>query len=263
MRVPAWVVAPSWALAGPLSSRQRALLPRASLQFRPVSDAPEAAKASPQWQRFAGLSPEVTAPFLAVAVRRRYSKGEVIFHEGDPGEAVHLVEKGKVAVRVSTPLGEVTTLAIRGPGDFFGELALLGPVESRSATVVALSPTETLVVRRGDMERLLVEHPRLLRLLVELLAARVRALGAQVLESRLVAADVRVRRRLLELSADDDGTGSSSVVSATQEELAGLAGTTRGTVNRVLAEEAKRGTLTTARGRITVLDRAGIARRAK
>jgi CRP/FNR family transcriptional regulator, cyclic AMP receptor protein len=213
-----------------------------------------------RWRLFANLPAEASRTFLAAAVRRRYAKGEVIFHEGDPGDAVHLVDKGKVAVRMATPLGDVTTLSVRGPGDFVGELGFIHPDESRSASLVCLSPVETLVLRRGEMDRLVAEHPQVLWAIIERLAERLRVLSALLLESRYDPADVRVRRRLLEFASEND---DKAVIAITQEELAWLAGSTRGTVNRVLAEEAKRGTLTTARGRITVLNRTDLARRAK
>jgi CRP/FNR family transcriptional regulator, cyclic AMP receptor protein len=213
-----------------------------------------------RWRLFANLPPEVSRTFLVAAVRRRYAKGEVIFHEGDPGDAMHLIDRGNVVVRITNPLGDVATLSVRGPGDFFGDLGFINPEEYRSATVVALSSVETLVLQRGEMDRLVAEHPQVLWVMVEMLAERVRALSALVLESRYDTADVRVRRRLLECSYEDD---EKSVVEVTQEELAWLAGTTRGTVNRVLAEEVKRGTLTTARGRITVVNRSDLERRAK
>jgi CRP-like cAMP-binding protein len=63
--------------------------------------------------------------------RRRFDKGEVIFHEGDPGDTMHLLAKGHVAVRVTTPLGDVATLLILKPGDFFGEVALVSPAPQR------------------------------------------------------------------------------------------------------------------------------------
>jgi CRP/FNR family cyclic AMP-dependent transcriptional regulator len=213
-----------------------------------------------RWRLFAGLPSDVSRTFLAAAVRKRYAKGEVIFHEGDPGDAVHLLDKGKVAVRIATPLGDVTTLSVRRPGDFFGELGFIHPHESRSASLVCLCPVETLVLRRSEMDRLVAEHPQVLWAIIERLAEGVRVLSALLLESRYDPADVRVRRRLLELSYEDD---KNAVIAVTQEELSWLAGSTRGTVNRVLAEEAKRGTLTTARGRITVLNRPDLARRAK
>jgi CRP/FNR family transcriptional regulator, cyclic AMP receptor protein len=213
-----------------------------------------------RWPLFAGVSAGVVQDFLSRTQRRRFAKGEVIFHEGDPGDSVHLVDRGTVAIRSSTPLGEVTTLALRGPGDYFGELALIGPPEPRSATVVALSACETLVLRRATMAELLTHQPAVLSVLVAMLANRVRTLNAQLLESRFVAADIRIRRRILEL-CDRQGD-PKEVIMATQDELAGLAGTTRGTVNRVLRDEVKRGTISTARGRILVIDRTSLARRA-
>src|SRR5438046_1734845 len=77
---------------------------------------------------------------------RRFAKNEVIFHAGDPADTLHLIRSGHVAARVTTPQGDVATLAVMGPGEFFGEMALVSPGAPRSATAVALEPTETLSV---------------------------------------------------------------------------------------------------------------------
>jgi len=79
---------------------------------------------------------------LSIARRRKFERGEVVFHEQDPADTLHLIEKGRFAVRVSTPLGDRAILAVLGAGEMFGELALLGDEEDarRSATVVALEP---------------------------------------------------------------------------------------------------------------------------
>src|SRR5688500_10378867 len=82
---------------------------------------------------------------LAAARHRKFARGEVIFHEGDPADTLHLIAKGRVAVRVSTRLGETATLSVLGRDDFFGELALISHGE-RTATVVALEPTETMAI---------------------------------------------------------------------------------------------------------------------
>ena len=71
----------------------------------------------------AGLSDADRRAVAARMVRRSFRKGETLFHEGDPGDSLHLIEKGRVAIRPSTPLGEVVTLAILGPGESFGEQA--------------------------------------------------------------------------------------------------------------------------------------------
>ena len=82
---------------------------------------------------------------LQVARRRRFSRNEVVFHRDDPGDSLHLISKGRFAIQVMTPLGETATIAIRGPGESFGEMALVGGAR-RSATVLALEDGETFSI---------------------------------------------------------------------------------------------------------------------
>ena len=79
---------------------------------------------------------------LTIARRRPFDRGEVVFHEDDPADSLHLVVSGRFAARIRTPVGDTTLLAIYGPGDAFGELALVSPPSHRSATVVALEPAD-------------------------------------------------------------------------------------------------------------------------
>jgi CRP/FNR family cyclic AMP-dependent transcriptional regulator len=148
-----------------------------------------------------------------------------------------------------------------GPGDFFGELALLNPRTPRSATVIALEKAETLSVHELDFGRLRTERPQTADVLIAILAAQVRRLSTHLAEALYVPADTRVRRRLLDMTAIY-GEGEEVTVPLTQEELASLAGTSRATVNRVLREEEEYGTLTLARGRTRVVDSARLRRRA-
>src|SRR5437867_11628596 len=91
---------------------------------------------------------------LALARRRTFDRDEVVFHRGDPADTLHLVSRGHFATRVTTQLGDTVTLAIEGPGEIFGELALVSPDGKRSATIAALEPGETRVIHRSDFERL-------------------------------------------------------------------------------------------------------------
>src|SRR4051812_31226583 len=100
-----------------------------------------------EWQLLSSLADDDRRTLLTMARRRRFRRNEVIFHEGDPGDAFHLISKGRVAVRVNTPLGETATLVILGPGEYFGEMAILSPAP-RNATVVALEPVETMSLHR-------------------------------------------------------------------------------------------------------------------
>jgi CRP/FNR family transcriptional regulator, cyclic AMP receptor protein len=208
-----------------------------------------------EWALFDGLAPEGVERILAAARRVRLSRGEILFHEGERGDSVYLVETGKVAVRISTSEGALVTVALLGPGSAVGELALLDD-ERRTATVQAVEPVAVLRLYRRDFAELRRQHPSVTEFLVKSLAATVRRLDAQLVEAFHLPAEARVRRRLHALAEVYDKGARVIQVDLTQEELAQLAGTTRPTLNRVLREEERRGTLRLGRGRIVILDRA-------
>ena len=214
-----------------------------------------------RWRLLEALPEADVQRLVSVSRRRRFDRNEVIFHRDDPADSLHLIEKGRVAVRVSTPLGDTVTIAVRGPGWSFGEMALVG-ASRRTATVAALDHTETLAVYKDDFEQLRREHPSVDRLLFAFLVGEVRLLEERLLEALYVPVDRRVLRRLRELTGHGED-GQPLEVPLTQEELAELAGTTRSTINRILRDEAKRGTIKLERGRTIVLDREEIARRAR
>ena len=189
---------------------------------------------------------------------RRYAAGEVIAHEGDLADTLHLVRSGRVAVGLTTRSGHQVTFTLLGPGEVFGELALLDPESRRTATLTALEATETVTLARPEFDRLRAGRPEFAQALVDLLAERVRRLSDQLVEALYVPADTRVLRRLLTAAQLYGGTE----LPLTQDDLAGLAGTARATVNRVLRAEARRGTLELRRRRIRILDRAALERRA-
>jgi CRP-like cAMP-binding protein len=212
-----------------------------------------------EWPLLAGLPDEDLREVLAIARRRTFSKGEVVFHRDDPAESLHLVVRGHFAARLQTPLGDSVLLDVIGPGQSFGELALLLPDSRRSATVSALEDGETRSVFRDDFALLQRRHPGVKDVLLRLLADQLRRSSDRIVEAHYVDAETRVRRRVSEL-ADTYGTG---VVPLTQEDLAAMAGTSRATVNRVLRDEARRGGVELARGRVTVLDSDALRRRCR
>jgi CRP-like cAMP-binding protein len=192
----------------------------------------------------------------------------VLFHEGDPGDTVHLLDRGRVAVRITTPLGDVATLRVRGPGEVIGELALLGDGSSRrTATVVALERCETLALHRDQFAELRARHPSVDAFLVNVLAEEVGRLSGLLVEALHVPVDTRVLRRLVALAEayrDPEEPGDGPIeVPLTQEDLASLAGTSRATVNRVVGEAEKAGLVELRRGRVIVVDREGLVRRAR
>ena len=212
-----------------------------------------------EWPLLADLAPEDVRRLLAIARRRTFAKGEVVFHRDDPADSLHLVVRGRFGARVSTPLGDSVLVDVLGPGQSFGELALLLSDARRSATVEALEAGETRSVFRDDFAALQREHPGVKDVLLRLLAEQLRRSTDRVVEAHHVDAETRVLRRLLELAA----TYEDGVVPLTQEDIAAMAGTSRATVNRVLREEEKLGAVALARGRTRVLDAAALERRCR
>jgi CRP-like cAMP-binding protein len=215
-----------------------------------------------EWDILRVLGEEERRGVLASARRRSFGRREVIFHAGDPGETLHLIASGWVAVYVTTPLGSSATFAMLGPGESVGVLALVSPGD-RSATAIAVQPTETLSLRRDQFDELRRRHPGIDRLLVELLAERVRRLDEELVEAYFVRAETRVVRRVHRLAQGMPERDGRRVVRLTQEDLAGLAGTSRATVNATLRELEREGAIALARGRVEVLDLDLLAERAR
>ena len=214
------------------------------------------------WPVLASLPAEDRSTLIATLRRRTYRRDEVIFHQGDPADTLHLIAAGHVSVRVTLPGGEFVTVALSGPGEAFGELALVGGPRPRGATVIALDPCETLSLSRDQFEHLLESYPGVNRFLLELLARRIEKLNVYWLEALYVPADRRVLRRLLDLCQLYGGDGQHIVIPVTQEMLASLAGTTRPTANQVLGRLAASQLVEVGRGQIAVLNRRELQRRA-
>ncbi len=186
-----------------------------------------------------------------------------VFHQGDTGDHLYLVTAGRALVHATTESGETVTFAVVSPGQTFGELALVDTYQRRTGTVVALSKLDTLALHREDFRVLRDRYPGVDRLLVEALAAQVERLSRHLLESLYVPVEQRVARRLIAVAGAFGGLERGTVVPITQEDLAGLAGTTRPTANLVLRAMAEEDAVALHRGRIEVLDPSVIRRRAR
>ena len=228
-----------------------------------------------QWPLLEGVPEAEVRELLAIARRRRFSRGEVVFHQDDPADTLHLVDKGRFAVRGIGQLGDNVMLTMLQPGDMFGELALVdGDDARRSATVSSIDGGETLSIHRLDFERLRRGRPDTAQVLIAVLAGQVRRLSRLVNEAHYVSAEKRVRRRLLEVAGEPTTAAPAAagateprpdpiLVPLTQDDLADLAGTSRATVNRVLRSEQEKGAVRLGRGRTEVLDPVALARRAR
>jgi len=215
------------------------------------------------WPIFDALTEQDRVAVLAATRRRHFNRREVLCHEGDPVEMMYLIEAGRVAVRVTNEHGDTVTVATFGKGAIVGEMALVGEPTERTATVVAIEPTDTWMLSRVAFNRLRVDHRSVDRFLVQLLAGHVKILASQLLEALYVPVRHRVVRRLLELCDDQaqPSDGASIGLPITQDDLAGLVGATRPTVNQVLRSLESEQALRLHRGRIEVLDQSALARR--
>jgi CRP-like cAMP-binding protein len=212
---------------------------------------------------FRRLAAPALAGIAARLVRRRFRKGEVIFHEGDPGESLHLITAGLVKISRISPDGDEAIVTTLGPGESFGELVLLDGAP-RSATAAALEPTETLTLSRDVFVELVDEDPSFRWALFAGIAAHQRRLTDQLAEAHFLDLAGRLARQLARLAAD--GTPGSDGIHLgrlyTQSELASMIGGTRPRVNRLVGEFVELGLIRVDPDDIVVTDLAGLQRRA-
>ena len=217
-----------------------------------------------EWRLLGGLSEQERRLVIAGTQRHRYRSGEVVFHEGDLAESLHFVAEGRLVARRTTAAGDNATFAVMGPGEAFGEMAMLSPQARRTSTVAALEPAVTLTLRYAEFERLRAAHPGVERLLVDVLAERVLRLSDHLVEALYLPAEQRVLRRLDGLCAQYGslGNGQPVRIPLTQTEIGELCGASRATTNRVLQALVADGLVTLRRGGVDVQDRHGLHRRA-
>jgi CRP-like cAMP-binding protein len=208
-----------------------------------------------RWTVFEQIDPVEVQQLLRLSRRRRFRKGESVLHEGDPADSLHLIDSGYVSVRVTTPAGDVATLQMLGPGDHFGDLVMIAG-DRRSATVTAASKLETLELRYADLEGFRREHPAFGQALLVAVAQQLRRTSASLLESMYLPAAARIARRLGDLRA----LYGSDLIPLTQDDLAGLSGATRQTVNQVMTDLRQKSIVELSRGKVRILDPTGLER---
>ena len=229
---------------------------------------------------FATLSEEELEPMADMAATRSFQADDVVFREGDLSSTCYVIRAGRACALREHSDGRALTLARFGPGDIFGELAMLDD-ERRSATVKALDDLEVIAIRGPDMRRLLFEHPAISVKLITTLGRRLRETSARLAGQSFETVQTRVAKVLSQLVEDarsessshedarseggshEDIVGGSHediVITATQAEVARLAGSSRESASRFLAALDRAGIITQGRGRLTVHDPAALER---
>jgi CRP/FNR family cyclic AMP-dependent transcriptional regulator len=205
---------------------------------------------------FADLEAGELERFSRVAVPRTYPAGTRVFHEGDSSDACYIVREGSFRITREHSDGRAITLATLGPGEIFGELAMLDGDE-RSASAEALTDGEVLALPAGDVRSLLGRHPEISLKLVAGLVRRLRAANVRLSRQSFQTVPSRVAGILAQLTReaqDGDGEEAEVTIRMNQTDLAQLAGTSRESVSRFLAELERAGVVRSGRGRVTVLD---------
>jgi CRP/FNR family cyclic AMP-dependent transcriptional regulator len=189
------------------------------------------------------------------AVPRQFEAGEVVFREGDASDTCYVVREGRARAIRAHRDGRAITLANFGPGDIFGELALFED-ERRSATVEAIEATTVVAVLGPDMRRLMSEHAEISARLVIALGRRLRETNERLTRQSFQTVQSRVAVVLSQLVAQEigEGEGKDVLVTATQADLAQLAGSSRESASRFLAVLERAGVISQGRGRLVVHD---------
>ncbi|MGE3272966.1 MAG: Crp/Fnr family transcriptional regulator, partial [Chloroflexota bacterium] len=211
----------------------------------------------------ANLPEDALTRLGSTARRRTYRRGEVIFHQGDPGNSLHFLTDGRVKVVLDAETGEEAVIAILGPGDCFGELSLIDG-EPRSATVETLESVQTLSLSRTDFMEFIRSHPTAAERMMVALAGMVRRADESMADLVFLDLEGRLVKKLLEL-ADAHGRDIDGAIEIelpmTQEDLAAMIGATRASVNKLLGFYEDRGAVQRRGRRIAILDPDRLRRR--
>jgi len=205
---------------------------------------------------FSALEADDLRRIAEVAVPRTFAPGQAVFREGDASDTCYVVREGHARAVRSHGDGRTITLATFGPGDIFGELAMFAD-ERRSATVEAIEPTSVVGVLGPDMRRLMGEHPDIAVRLVIALGRRLRETNERLSRQSFQTVQSRVAVVLGELVQQEIAAGKRSrdvLVTATQADLAQLAGSSRESASRFLAVLERAGVISQGRGRLVVHD---------
>ena len=199
-------------------------------------------------------------PGAARALTRRlqrvdFPRGHAVFTEGEPGDRLYIILAGMVKITCGAANGRQAVLAILGPSDMFGELSVFDP-GPRSSSAVTLTKVRAVTMHRAALRAWIVDRPQIREQLLTVLARRLRRTNEDL--CALIGSDVsgRVAKQLLALAhrfgrADGDRL---IVRDLTQEDLAGLVGSTRTSVNRALVEFAERGWIRAEAKTFVILD---------
>lgn len=211
---------------------------------------------------FAGFGPSEFESLEKCIVRRSYPGGQILFHMGDDGGSLHIVERGRVKVTIPSNTGEELILAILGAGEVLGELSLFDG-KPRSATVQALEKTETLCLHRKDLLALMRSRFDVVEKILEVLVRRIRDADMLLAERNFLDITSRLAKKILDLGDThgiQEGGQIRIGVKITQKDLASMIGATRESINKQLKTLRDHGLVRICDGTIEILNREMLVR---
>ena len=213
---------------------------------------------------FEHLTPEQLQPLCAKMRSRKIQRGEVVFHQDDPGDRMHIIVQGRRRISLDSDDGREKDVALLQPGECFGEMALLDGA-NRSAKATAVDDIETLVLMRDDYIGFLGEYPEVAAHTTAVLTTRLRLANQMMGDPAFLDVPTRVAKQLIELAQRQLGGAAPNgdiEITIGQDELARLVGSSRETVSRALTSYRRMGLLTTFHRRIAITDLRGLERMA-
>ena len=209
---------------------------------------------------FHGLEDRYLDGLFKVTTTKKLKDGQILFRKGDSGRQLYGVVEGRLKIYASGSDGKEVVFGLADPGEVIGEIALLDS-NPRSATVVALAPSELLVLDRRDFLPFLDRHPKVAVRLSELLAERLRRLSELTEDSVLLAMRSRLAKKLIALARSYGkpcAEGTRIDMKLSQQALGDMVGTSRESINKQLRAWKKQGLVTSLKGYVTIHDQDGL-----
>ncbi len=201
---------------------------------------------------FKGFNDDHIANLAKLVKVQAFGGEEIIFNQEDKGDALFIIQAGRIKVSLFSEAGKEIILSILREGDFFGEMALIDG-EPRSANVTSIDPTELLILERVDFMNYLKQSPDLSLMLLVEMSQRLRIADDKIGSLALLDVYGRIARYLIKLAKAEGKITKEGIVIVnrpTHQEIAGLVGTSRETVSRTLTDLQKRGVISVTKDEI-------------
>jgi CRP/FNR family transcriptional regulator, cyclic AMP receptor protein len=202
---------------------------------------------------FCDLESEAFDQLCRYAKHTTLKRGATLFSKGDPGNSLCAVISGTVKMSISSPDGRSAIFNLIGPGEIFGEIAVLDG-QSRTADATANTNCEIFVIDRREFLPFVRSHPALAMKFIELLCAKLRWTSDQVEQVILQNLPGRLASALIRLAEKHKLAPGDRTIAVTQQEISEMVGMTRESINKQLRVWATRKWVRLEHGAIVVLD---------